>query len=175
MPVTLGGRMSGKDLVLRVVVPAILLIYVAPVVVMAFDTTRMWLADLGGHIFKAGPISLAFMSLVGPTNGPYTLLHKGIGVLGTSAIVATLWSAEDRVLDVLMLFLIGAGLLAALMVWWMLESPNLVLEVQQAANLPEIPDSKAFGALRDKLFSDEITALLSFGVVLTGVKLKGEG
>jgi hypothetical protein len=166
--------MSGKDLVLRVAVPAILILFVLPVVVVTFDIGRMWMADLKGQTFQAGPISVAFMSLIGPANGPYTLLHKGIGVLGSGAIVATLWSRQDRVLDTLMIVTLAMGLLASLLVWWMLETPDVYQEVWQSANLPNLTNSKSFGELRDKFFTDEISALISFGAVLTGIKLKGD-
>jgi hypothetical protein len=133
----------------------------------------MWLADIQHHVPQAGPIAVAFTYLIGQSNGPLALLHKAIGVLGTGAIVATLWSAKDRLLDSFMIATLAVGIIAALLVWSILGTPDIYRELWQSANLPNLTDSKSFGEVRDKFFTDELSALVSFGAVLTGIKLKG--
>jgi hypothetical protein len=167
-------RMAGKDLLLRAIVPSILFLYILPTLIMFPEAGRMWLADTKNQLFQHSWISSAFMILIAHPGGPMALLQKGISVLGSGAIVATLWSPRDRFLDALLIATLAVGLIASLLVWAILYFfPHVAQEVWQSLEIPDLKGSKGFEIAQDKFFSDQITGLLSFGAVLTGVKLRG--
>jgi hypothetical protein len=168
-----GARMSGRDWVLRIVIPATLLVYVTPVLLMACEGVGMWWADAQGQIFKAGPFTSLFVLLIAQPNGPLGMLQKAMAVLSSAALVSTLWSPKDRILDVLLVGMLAAGLIAALVAWSVLLYPHIVQEAWQSTQVPGVSGAEAFAAIRDPYFSNLITTLATFGAVLTGIKLKG--
>lgn len=164
--------MPAKDLVLRVAVPAMLILYVLPVLAVSVEATRYWTLILHNQNPVAGPLSKQFVMLLHQSNGPLALIQKAMGVLASGALVATLWSEKDRVLDVILIALLATGLLTSLWVWFVFGIPDVSLEVLQAAEIVDLQDAKAFASLRDQYFTGELQTLLSFGAVLIGVQLK---
>jgi hypothetical protein len=165
--------MNVRDWILRVTVPSVLLVYVLPALLMTFAAVSMWIQDLHKQDFKAGAITGAFVLLIAQSNGPLGLIQKAVSVMSSAAIVATLWSAKDRLLDFLLVLILTLGVVSSLIVWWILLMPDIYREAWQSVSLPNLVDSRAFGAIRDQYFTNEITTLASFGAVLMGIKLKG--
>ena len=165
--------MSGRELILTIAIPAILCLYVLPVLVMSVEAMRMWLADVQGQNFSAGPVTSSFVLLIAQPNGPLGVLQKAMAVLSSGALVATLWTPKERRLDLLLVGILGFGLLAALLTWSILLFPNIYREAWQSVSLPQVASSDAFASIRDPYFTNLITTLASFGMVLAGVKLKG--
>lgn len=165
--------MSGKDLILRIAIPALLLLYTLPVLLMSVEGVGMWLADVQGQIFKAGPVTSAFVLLIAQPAGPLGLLQKAMAVVSSGALVATLWSPKDRILDMAVVTLLAFALIAALVTWSVLLYPHIVQEAWQSVTVPGLETSEAFGKIRDAYFTNLITTLVSFGAVFTGIKLKG--